>query len=518
MSAAPPPFDLGRAREAFRAAGELHAQATREGAAALTAEDLDRLRARDAEFVRAAADGRVEDAIDADDAFHRVLLDAAGDPDPGVRVNALIALASFGDSMLVPALAPRLGDADPNVRQQAAATIGRLPGFAGLRALAAAVQDARQPWAVRHEALLGIARHDTTAFAAAGRSWRESADWRERAAAAEGWALAGHDLRGGPPAWLDDDEPRVVAWGLQAWLQAAPRTDSVLAAAARARLGAADAAVRSLAADALARSPDPADVPALAAMYQASGRDSFPQAALSALKALAAIARQSDSGRALVRRTFLQTVGDPAPGHADYLLREWAAHQWPELARRWGPPHPIATGHDDAFYLGVVRRYLLGAPNQRRPRVVIETEGAGPIELALLGPEAPLTVAHFLALVDAGFFNGHRWHRVVPNFVIQDGDPRGDGWGGPPGAIRDEINRVRYADPVLGMALDGPDTGNSQWFVNLSPQPHLDGTYTVFGRVVQGDAARSGRPSAAPAAALHRVTRGDRILRIRRVR
>jgi peptidyl-prolyl cis-trans isomerase B (cyclophilin B) len=68
------------------------------------------------------------------------------------------------------------------------------------------------------------------------------------------------------------------------------------------------------------------------------------------------------------------------------------------------------------------------------------------------------------------------------------------------------------------MALDGPDTGNSQWFVNLSPQPHLDGTYTVFGRVVQGDAARSGRPSAAPAAALHRVTRGDRILRIRRVR
>jgi len=90
MSAAPPPFDLARAREAFRAAGELHAQATREGAAALSADDFELLRARDAEFVRAAGAGRIEDAIDADDAFHRVLLDAAGDPDLQVGVDLLL--------------------------------------------------------------------------------------------------------------------------------------------------------------------------------------------------------------------------------------------------------------------------------------------------------------------------------------------------------------------------------------------------------------------------------------------
>ena len=104
-----------------------------------------------------------------------------------------------------------------------------------------------------------------------------------------------------------------------------------------------------------------------------------------------------------------------------------------------------------------------------------------------------ITVEHFLDLVDRHFFDGNRWHRVVPNFVVQDGDPRGDGWGGPPGTIRDEINRVRYDAPVLGMALDGPDSGNSQWFINLSPQPHLDGTYTVFGRVVRGADARGAR-------------------------
>jgi cyclophilin family peptidyl-prolyl cis-trans isomerase len=136
--------------------------------------------------------------------------------------------------------------------------------------------------------------------------------------------------------------------------------------------------------------------------------------------------------------------------------------------------------------------------------VTIDTEGRGPIEIELLGPDAPLTVANFLRLVDRRFFDLNRWHRVVPNFVIQDGDPRGDGFGGPGGAIRDEINRIRYDGPMLGMALSGPDTGSSQWFINLSAQPHLDGTYTVFGRVVGGTVT------------LTRITQGDVIRTIRR--
>jgi cyclophilin family peptidyl-prolyl cis-trans isomerase len=116
-----------------------------------------------------------------------------------------------------------------------------------------------------------------------------------------------------------------------------------------------------------------------------------------------------------------------------------------------------------------------------------------------------LTVSNFLRLVDRRFFDGNRWHRVVPNFVVQDGDPRGDGFGGPGGAIRDEINRNRYGiKPMLGMALSGPDTGSSQWFINLSPQPHLDGTYTIFGRVVGN------------LTALARITQGDVIRTIRR--
>jgi len=91
---------------------------------------------------------------------------------------------------------------------------------------------------------------------------------------------------------------------------------------------------------------------------------------------------------------------------------------------------------------------------------------------------------------------------VVPDFVIQDGDPRGDGNGGPGYAIRDEINPRRYGRGAVGMALSGPDTGGSQFFVTHSPQPHLDGVYTLFGQVIQGDDV------------LDRIVQGDRIRRI----
>jgi cyclophilin family peptidyl-prolyl cis-trans isomerase len=70
--------------------------------------------------------------------------------------------------------------------------------------------------------------------------------------------------------------------------------------------------------------------------------------------------------------------------------------------------------------------------------------------------------------------------------VMQDGDPRGDGTGGPGYTIRDEVNERPFLRGTLGMALDWPDSGGSQWFITHSPQPHLDGKYTVFGRVISG--------------------------------
>jgi cyclophilin family peptidyl-prolyl cis-trans isomerase len=115
-----------------------------------------------------------------------------------------------------------------------------------------------------------------------------------------------------------------------------------------------------------------------------------------------------------------------------------------------------------------------------------------------------LTVDNFINLAKTGYFNNLTIHRVVPNFVMQDGDPRGDGNGGPGWEIRDEINMMPYERGAVGMALSGKDTGGSQWFVTHAPQPHLDGGYTVFGRVNETDMK-----------VVDNLVRGDKILSVK---
>lgn len=115
-------------------------------------------------------------------------------------------------------------------------------------------------------------------------------------------------------------------------------------------------------------------------------------------------------------------------------------------------------------------------------KAVITTE-KGSFTIVFDPEEAPLTVDNWVKLARLGYFNGLEVHRVVPNFVMQDGDPRGDGNGGPGWSIRCEVNTLGYDRGAVGMALSGKDTGGSQWFVTHSPQPHLDGGYTVFGHV-----------------------------------
>ena len=122
----------------------------------------------------------------------------------------------------------------------------------------------------------------------------------------------------------------------------------------------------------------------------------------------------------------------------------------------------------------------------RRPRQARVQMARGEFVIRLAGQDAPLTVANFVKLARAKYFDGVAVHRAVPNFVLQDGDPTGTGNGGPGYEIRDELNPLAYERGTVGMALSGPDTGGSQWFVTHSPQPHLNGLYTVFGQVVAG--------------------------------
>jgi cyclophilin family peptidyl-prolyl cis-trans isomerase len=119
------------------------------------------------------------------------------------------------------------------------------------------------------------------------------------------------------------------------------------------------------------------------------------------------------------------------------------------------------------------------------PRVRLHTP-PGVIEIHLNVVEAPLASQNFLDLARQGFYDGLTFHRVVPDFVAQGGDPRGDGSGGPGYTLRDEVGQRPYGRGAVGLALAGKDTGGSQFFITLSPQPHLDGSYTLLGWVAEG--------------------------------
>jgi len=117
----------------------------------------------------------------------------------------------------------------------------------------------------------------------------------------------------------------------------------------------------------------------------------------------------------------------------------------------------------------------------------IETN-RGSIKLELFPNHAPKTVNNFVFLAQQGFYDGLLFHRVISNFMIQGGDPTGTGAGGPGYSFEDEVadNPLTHETGVISMANAGPNTNGSQFFITHSPQPHLNGNHTVFGKVVSG--------------------------------
>jgi cyclophilin family peptidyl-prolyl cis-trans isomerase len=267
---------------------------------------------------------------------------------------------------------------------------------------------------------------------------------------------------------LGDEDQRVVPAVLTALAASgAPSATPTLVA----RLSAEDPVVRMAAAAGLARLDAKDQVPALLAALERSAGDGTYVARAATLSALA---RLDPNGAAPVLARALED-------------REWAIRvRAAELLRGIDPsataipatPAPAPPVPE----LSAVQTLLTPAFT---PTAYIDTEkGLVQIELAVV--DAPRTAANFTALARKGFFSNVPWHRVVADFVVQGGDPRGDGEGGPGYTIRDEINQRPYLRGTVGMALDWADTGGSQFFITHSPQPHLDGRYTVFGQVVAG--------------------------------
>jgi cyclophilin family peptidyl-prolyl cis-trans isomerase/HEAT repeat protein len=215
--------------------------------------------------------------------------------------------------------------------------------------------------------------------------------------------------------------------------------------------------------------------------------DSNTRALVAALPVALADAHLNDAALAI-----LDSLGKQKSAKANEAIKT-ALNCQDHLVRRKAVAILKANGAGDfSARIGTVKTQNITADYERAlarigkrfNAVVTTTRGSFTIEL--LPKDAPLTVDNFIQLAERGYFGGITIHRVVPNFVIQDGDPRGDGNGGPGYQIRCEINEVPYNRGAVGMALSGKDTGGSQWFVTHSPQPHLEGGYTVFGNVTLG--------------------------------
>jgi cyclophilin family peptidyl-prolyl cis-trans isomerase/HEAT repeat protein len=417
-----------------------------------------------------------------------LIVAAVNDADYAVRVNAVRTLGTYPQSQSVELLIALVAGEDRHLAVTAGESLGRLGAAAAASAdaLAAAVADASRPVFVRQTALESLARIAPARATEVATRHAADGEWRVRVGAARALAVTGGGDRAG--ALARDPDGRVAAAALTALVDAAGESLAPLRPLLIEALSSADIGVRTAAIGALGRMADPADLPLLLDAYDRALRDDDNDAQLAAIDALARLQRPGGApGRAFFARF---------PRPADPLVRLRASERFPEAGAPWGDPLPI-----DPRPVPYAELLALAHTPAGGQTLLIETD-QGTIELRMANADAPLTVHNFVELARAGYFDGQEWPRVVPNFVVQGGDPRGDTSGGPGYSIRDEFNRLRYGTGTLGMALSGPDTGGSQWFITHSPQPHLDGVYTVFGRVVAGQEVTE------------RILPGDRIHRI----
>jgi cyclophilin family peptidyl-prolyl cis-trans isomerase/HEAT repeat protein len=385
-----------------------------------------------------------------------------------VRVQAIRALGAIADAQSAPVLTALLPPSAPGtLRLEAAVAIGALARPALAESLIDYLEDDWAP--MRAAAQSAMARSDPEAFMPVLSGLYDDPEWSVRAALATTLGALTPEAAGPRLTQLAGDrDPKVVAAALRAMTALKlPGADARLTSA----LTHPDVAVRIAAAQGLGALKPAGASAALARALEASSVDTTYAVRAALLTALVAV----DGAAAGARLNA--ALADPQWAvrvRAAALLAGQSPATPAEPARPAPPNSEPALEALDA----------MASPAYSPHAYVRTSKGEIRIELAVL--DAPRTVTNFVTLVGKGFFDGVRLHRVVADFVVQDGDPRGDGEGGPGYAIRDELNERPYLRGTVGMALDWKDTGGSQFFITHSPQPHLDARYTAFGQVVEG--------------------------------
>jgi cyclophilin family peptidyl-prolyl cis-trans isomerase len=392
----------------------------------------------------------------------------AAQPVP-VRVEAVRALGRIRDGVdAAPLLLLLTRSVTPPVLQrEVVVALGQLRARAAVEVCYDLVS-AGAP-AMRAAALTTLAQIDAEAFFTVLSGLDPDSHWSVRAAVAT--ALGTLNAERAEPrltAMLEDSDQRVVPAVIAALVAVKAPSAAVVA---RTRLGSDDPVVRMAAARALAALKAADAVPALRAALTRASADTTYVARAAILEAL-----QGLQGTQAVD-VLTDALGDP-----DWAVRLKAAallrQNQPPVSASPRTPAPASTLPDLADLNALLR------PAVTPTAYLDTTQGSLQIELAVV--DAPRTVAHFTALVRQGFYTNVPWHRVVPDFVAQAGDPRGDGEGGPGFTMRDELNQRPFLRGTVGIALDWADTGGSQFFITHTPQPHLDARYPAFGQVIGG--------------------------------
>jgi cyclophilin family peptidyl-prolyl cis-trans isomerase/HEAT repeat protein len=413
-----------------------------------------------------------------------LLQQLARDADETVALHALRALAAIGDGRATATAAALVASSSDVVRREALLALAVLPPDPSIGPRLVGLVAERDPW-IRAAALGALARTDRADFALVLSGSDPDPVWWVRAALASALGATGDEMSVGVlHAMLRDEDPRVVPAVLEALRRA--RGKDALDTLVR-HLEHADLGVRVAAAEGMAALGAPALSPALLAAWR-RGIGDGPGELEARIAAVKAIAAQEDAAAAVA----LAEVAREDPSRA---VRARAAQALGERSAPAPDPGPEAVFRPALDYREAMAPYAPRAGvSLFTPRAFVRTRH-GTIEIHLDVVEAPFTSAAFVDLARAGFYDGLAFHRVEPGFVVQGGCPRGDGNGGPGYTLRCEITRRPYGRGAVGMALSGKDTGGSQFFVTLGPQPHLDGGYTLFGQVVAGmDAVDRLRP------------------------
>jgi HEAT repeat protein/cyclophilin family peptidyl-prolyl cis-trans isomerase len=470
-----------------------------------------------------------------DEAAVSPLLVAIHDGDPAVSWRAIYALETRNTKRVRDAVLPFLAKGDPVVRAYAARTLGKLKAEEAVAALQTNVFDADPRVAINSiNALAAILedKKDQAATKQIGALIAKTSSHHVKKSAVTALGSIGHkDAKDVLAQTVLDGDPGIRGESYRAMAKVLGKASLTFVNGGR---NDSSIYVRTAVVEAVGLTEDNEQIPGLIALAQDSD-DHFIRAA--AVKALsnfksdrvveALVARLADPDWVVATEAViaLGAVADkkciPAlvqrfssrEDHVDAdirleimgVLTEMKAAEGRDIAVKAlddrDPRLRRAAGdyfdalqlekppiQNDRFYyerdFDPSRRAGLNPPMGMK-KAILKTQ-RGDVTIELFGDDATQTVAEFIRNTHAGIYKDGVFHRVVPNFVVQGGCPRGDGSGDAGHYIRAEVNRHTYERGMVGIADSGKDTGGTQFFITHSPQPHLNGRYTIFGRVTSG--------------------------------